>query len=122
LKNKSLFKNAGLFILVVAIDIILIQLFRHFTPLIVPLRLSFVFVVIAVSIMLYYIIIKPERSVFAGLILSIICFAVALCESYIIHVVVEHGKYRLLFLLPSCFALVLPFFLSIVYAKFFSNK
>jgi hypothetical protein len=125
MKSNTLLRNMGLFIFLVVIDITLIQLFRHFTPFIIPLRLGFVFLVIAGSILVYYIIIKPSKPIKTGAILSIISFLFALCESYIFHVVIEHNQYQLLYLLPSSFALILPFLLSVVYRKFIvgrSNK
>lgn len=85
--NKQL-KNAGLFILLVILDIAVIQVFRYFTPRIIPLRLGFIFLVISLSILLYYLITKPREPIKTGLILSGTCFLIALVESYIVHVVI----------------------------------
>jgi len=119
---KTISKNVGLFLFLIVIDIGLIHLFRHFTPLIIPLRLGFVFVVIAVSITVYFIMIKPLKPVRTGIIISLIGFVIALCESFIVHVIVEHGHYRLFYLLPSSFALVLPFAISVLYQKFIIER
>jgi hypothetical protein len=119
---KTIQKNVGLFILLVVIDIVAIHLFRHFTPLIIPLRLGFVFVVISISIMVYFVMTKPLKPVRAGVVISLIGFIIALGESYIVHVIVEHGHYRLLYLLPSSFALVLPFAQSVLYQKFIIER
>jgi hypothetical protein len=115
-------KEAGLFVAMIMADIGLIQLFRHVTPLIIPLRIGFVFAVIAASIMAYYWMIKPVHPVHTGSILSLACGTIALCEAYIVHVVIEKTQFRMLFLLPCSFGLVLPFALSFVYQKFSTKE
>jgi hypothetical protein len=85
------------------------------TPMIIPLRLSIIFVVFTVSIFVYYSIIKPANILKAGLILSIVAFAVALIESYVMHVYILKTGYRWMYLLPSAFALVLPFLIALLY-------
>ncbi len=118
-KNKKI-KNTILFICLVIADIAIIQFFRFITPVIIMLRLSFYFIVISVSIFVYYYLTKPKNIIRTGIIFSIICFIIALSESYIVHVLIEKGHYRLLYLIPSSFALVLPFLIAIIF-KFSSQ-
>ena len=113
--NNMKIKDAGLFILIVIIDIAIIQLFRFITPRIVMLRLSFIFLVITVSIFIFYYSTKPKNIIRTGIIYSLVCFVIALFESYIVHVIIEKGQYRMLYLIPSSFALILPFVIAVVY-------
>lgn len=108
-------KNSFLFIIIVVIDITIIQIFRYFTPVIVPLRFGFYFLVIASSIYIFYTIINPKNPLKTGLLLSLVCFAIALSESYILHVLIEKGSYKTMYLIPSSFALILPTIMAWIY-------
>ena len=119
MKKTLSFNTGAIFVLFVCCDVAVIHLFSHFTPLIVPLRLGFVFVVITGSVLAFYCIVKPDNPLETGVVLSAVCFIFALCESYGVHVMIERGRYQALYLLPSCFALVIPFVLSVVYKRYF---
>jgi hypothetical protein len=108
-------KNTGLFVLLVVLDITAIQVFRYFTPMIIPLRLGFYFAVIAFSLFLFFHISKPKNPVKTGLVLSFVCFTVALLESFTVHVLIGHESYRPIFLLPCGFALTLPLIVGVIY-------
>ena len=122
MERTSIVKTVGLFILFVIVDITLIQLFRFITPLIVILRLGIYFLVIAGSIYLYYVIIKPKNPIKLGIIFSIICFAIALLEAFIVHIVIEGGQFELIYLIPSSFALILPFIIAVIYKRVSTSK
>ena len=117
MNNSVTLKNIGIFILLVFFDIAIIQIFRYLTPRIVFLRLGFIFIVLTISIYLFYVITKPANPVKTGIIFSIICFIIALTESYIVHIIIEKTPYKLLYLLPGSFALVLPILLGYIYKK-----
>jgi hypothetical protein len=115
MKKLSRIQETGVYIGLIALDIFIIQLFRHLTPVIVWLRLGFIFVVISSSIYLFYVLVKPEKPFKAGVFYGILSFMVALTESYLVHVIIEKGHYRPLYLLPSSFALLLPVLLAAIY-------
>jgi hypothetical protein len=120
--NRMKLKNAGLFFLFVIADIAIIQVFRLITPKIALLRLSFYFLVIAGSLFVYYFLTKPENFIRTGIFLSLVCFMVALIESYIVHVIIGKGHYMLIYLIPASFALVLPFVIAILYKIIMKGK
>jgi hypothetical protein len=107
-------KHAGLFILLVVLDVAVIQVFRHFTPLIIPLRLGFYFAVIAFSLFLFFRLSKPKNPVKTGLVLSLVCFTIALLESFAVHVLIGREPYRMIFLVPCGFALALPLIVGFI--------
>lgn len=115
-------KNTGLFLLLVIADIAIIQLFRIITPRIALLRLSFYFLVIAASLFVYYSLTKPKNIIRTGLLLSLLCFLIALFESFVVHVIIGKGQYSLFYLIPSSFALVLPFIIAIIYKAQLKKK
>lgn len=122
MKDIIRLRNLAFYSLVVALDVTIIQLFRYFTPVIIWLRLGFIFIVLSASVYVFYVITKPQDANKAGVIYSLFSFGIALAESYLVHVVIEHGNYKLLYLLPSSFALLLPFLLARGYQKFHSKK